>query len=240
MARPTRILWPTPDSRAVCLPQTLAAAGNLLINGTLSVNEQITGGTNSSLESLYLANFPGITRAVTLTSTGNLSGVNFTITGYIDSVRTASVTIAGPNNNTVSTADIVPAVYFTKVTNIYADGVVGTNVMAGTGTSGATLWFRNDYNRIKSDLMVYVDVIGTVNYTFQTTLDDVDQISTPTTISPIDGLTIPTFPAATSMSGATVSVAANYTWPTNASRIFINSSAGNGDLSIWFLQQGIS
>lgn len=239
MARPTKYVWPVEDNQAVCLPQQLGAAGNLIINGTLSVNEQIVGGTNSSLTSNYFANFPGITRAVSITSTGDLSGINFTITGYIDSVRTASVTIAGPNNSTVSTAT-VPA-YFTKVTSVTASAAVGTNVSVGTGTVGYTLWFRNDYNRIKSDLTVFVDVVaGTINYTFETTLDDVDSVAAPNVFDPIDGVSIPTIPAATPMGGATTTIVSNYFWPTNASRIHINSSDGTGTLVVYFLQQGIT
>ena len=238
MARPTKYVWPVADNQAVCLPQQLGAAGNLIINGTLSVNEQIVGGTNSSLTSNYFANFPGIARAVTITSTGNLLGINFTITGYIDSVRTTSVTIAGPNNGTVSTAT-VPA-YFTKVTSVTASAAVGTNVSVGTGTVGWTLWFRNDYNRIKSDLTVAVEVGGTINYTFEITLDDVDSVASPTVFDPIDGVTIPTVPAATAMSAATTSIVSDYFWPTNASRIHINSSDGTGTITAYFLQQGIT
>ena len=69
---------------------------------------------------------------VTLTSTGNISGVTFTVTGTDASGSTITEDITGPNNNTVT-----GSTKFLTVTQIAADGAVATNTSAGfTATSG--------------------------------------------------------------------------------------------------------
>jgi len=69
---------------------------------------------------------------VTLTSGGNISGTNFTITGTDASGATVNQTIAGPNAGTVTTTQ-----KFLTVTQIATNGAVGTNTSAGfTATSG--------------------------------------------------------------------------------------------------------
>lgn len=225
MSKPITISWPLSDLQAVCLNQTLAAAGNLVINGTLATNPELPN---------IRAEFPKICRQVTIQSTGNLSGVQFTITGVGDNGYPKAVTIAGPNNNTVNTG----ANLFTIVNSVYANAAVATNVRVGTGTVGATQWILNDHYRSVNALSVNVTVTGTINYSFQTTFDDPTTNAAYTVKTPIDGVTIPTVPTATPMINATASSLANYTIPTRYSRIYINSSDGTGALVINFLQQG--
>ena len=111
------------DTDAIAALQTKAAAGNL----TLAAN---TVGT-------------GYGQMVTLTSSANLSGVNFTIEGTMpgDASKTISVTIAGPNNNTVE------ADYFGTVTRIYADASFTPNqVSAGWTAKGVSkVWPADVY-----------------------------------------------------------------------------------------------
>jgi len=226
MSKVTNISWPLLDLQAVCLNQTLGAAGNLIINGTLS--------TNPNLPNIR-AEFPKICRQITLSSTGNLSGIQFTITGIGDNGYPKSVAIAGPNNNTVSTG----AELFSIVNSISANAAVATNVRAGTGSVGATQWFLSDHYRAVNDLAVNVIVgANVINYTFQTTYDDPTTNAAFVVKTPIDGVTVPTIPTATPMVGATVSCLTNYKFPTRYSRVYINSSDATGTATINFLQQG--
>lgn len=225
MARLTKIVWPLLDLQAVCLNQTLAAAGNLTINGTLSSNPNLPN---------VRAEFPKIARQVTVSSTGNLSAIQFTVTGIGDNGYAKSVPIAGPNNNTVTTGNEL----FSIVTSVSTDAAVGTNVRVGTGTLGATQWFLSDHYIAVSHLSVNVIVTGTINYTFQTTYDDPTTNAAYVVKTPIDGVTIPTIPTTTAMVGATVSCMADYTIPTHYSRVYVNSSDATGALAINFLQQG--
>jgi len=225
MAHLTKITWPLLDLQAVCLNQTLAAAGNLIINGTLSSNPNLPN---------IRAEFPKICRQVTISSTGNLSGIQFTITGIGDNGYPKSVTIAGPNNNTVTTVNEL----FTIVNSVSANAAVATNVRVGTGTLGATQWFLSDHYRDVNHLAVNVIVTGTINYSFQTTYDDPTTNPNYVVKTPIDGVTIPTVPTTTPMVNQTVSDLADYTIPTHYSRVYVNSSDATGALVVNFLQQG--
>lgn len=225
MSRPTTISWPLSDLQAVCLNQTLVASGNLIINGTLSSNPNLPN---------VRAEFPKICRQVTIQSTGNLLGVQFTISGIGDNGYPKSITISGLNNNTITTGTEL----FTTVNSVSTNGAVATNVRVGTGTVGSTQWFLNDHYKESNHLSVNVTVTGTINYSFQTTLDNPTTNPTYTVKTPIDGVTIPTIPTATPMVNSTVSCLSDYTIPTSYSRIYINSSDATGSLVINFLQQG--
>lgn len=226
MSKGTKITWPLLDLQAVCLNQTLGAAGNLIINGTLS--------SNPNLPNLR-AEFPKICRQITISSTADLSGIQFTISGIGDNGYPKSVPIAGPNNNTVTTV----AELFSIVNSVSANAAVATNVRVGAGSVGATQWFLSDHYRELSHLSVNVIVSATtINYTFQTTYDDPTTNAAYVIKTPIDGVTIPTIPTATPMVAATVSCLADYTIPTRYSRVYINSSNATGLATINFLQQG--
>lgn len=111
--------WPAQDLQAVALSQTLGAAGSLTLNGTYSTL------TSSTISFLNL----GFIRNVSLTSTSNISGVNFTISG-VQNTTLVTETIAGPNNNTVYTTnafDIISSITTDKAT---------LAVKAGTGLTG--------------------------------------------------------------------------------------------------------
>lgn len=239
MARPSVVSWPTPDNAAVCALQTTTAAGSLIINGTSSIFRP-----SGSLPSY--ASFPQIIRQVTLTSTGNLSGINFTITGLGPNGTVISTTVAGPNNDTVTTS----STYFTTVTSVTANAAVTTAVSVGTGTIGYLNWLKYNYHATVCAMSVAVDVTGTINYTFGATLDDVTQVASPYIFDPILSMV-----SATSSVAAPVALlslpysgagAPTYTEPVYAAMplnyytIFINSSNSSGGLVATFIQQGIT
>lgn len=211
MSNPTVFNWPSPDTQAVSLTQTLAGAGNLTINGTLS---------NFGTGLLLQAAFKGIYRLVTLTSVNDLHLVNFTITGTYQG-QVISEVLAGPNSNTVASVNL-----YDSVTSISANGAAAA-VSAGTGTTGATHWFNSNYQSSVANLAIQAEVLGTINYSFQTTLDDVQTV-TPVVFTPI-----------VAMTGATTSQLGSYSAPTAYSRVIINSST-NGSVLVTFLQQGIT
>jgi hypothetical protein len=101
------------DDNGVSLDQQLGAAGNLLINGAL-----VSSGIAKMLFN---------STKVSLISTGDLSTVNFTITGEDDNQRAIVEIIAGPNNNSIYTAK-----YFKTISKISADAAVPVNVKVGS------------------------------------------------------------------------------------------------------------
>lgn len=111
------------DADGIATGQTLGGAGVLTLDGAL-----VTGGVAT------LGADP-VQRRVSLTSVGNLSAVNFTVTGTDGFGNTVEQTISGPNNTTVSTT-----LYFRTVVQVSADAAVATAVSAGTDTQAATPW----------------------------------------------------------------------------------------------------
>jgi hypothetical protein len=230
MSKPIKIEWKAFNPQAICLPQTLAAAGNLIINGDEAVlNSPISYFTYVNLE-----------RTVSITSTTNndLSGIGFTVHGTLRGIPVSEGPVAGPTNNqTIELND-----FFTTITSITADAPIPTGVSVGSGTEGHTIWLRSDYHRTVNNTTVGVKVLaGAITYTFETSLDDPLIVTTvPYIIAPVDGVTIPTIPAATDMIDATTSSAANYTWPTHSSRVRVSVSDAAGALNFYLLQQAIT
>lgn len=111
----------TAGAAVVAALQTTAGAANL----TLTAGAGVTAAADAFGTTRYTLDVP---RTVSLTSTGNISGVNFTITGYDTHGQVMTQTIAGPNNNTVLTTKA-----FKSVTRVAVDGAVGTNTSVGTG-----------------------------------------------------------------------------------------------------------
>jgi hypothetical protein len=213
MTRPVVITWPLTSTTAVAKAQTLVAAGNLVLNGSL-----IAPGIN-----IPPIVFNGITRTITLTSAANLSAVNFTITGYVNSAIVTEV-LAGPNGNTVTSVNA-----YDSILSISASAGFSPNtVSAGTGQTGRTHWINFDYDILVPNYSIQVVVTGTINYTFGVTLDDVNTV-TPTVFTPVVALT-----------GATTSQLASLTAPINWMKITINSSDATGAIVATFLQQGLA
>lgn len=203
MARPIVINWPVTSNTVIAALQTLTGAGTLTLTS-----------------SPY--NFIGITRTITLTSGNNLSGVNFTITGTLNGASISEV-LAGPNSNTVTSVNIYDSI-ISITTNAAAAAV-----SAGTGTTGRTRWINFDYDQLIMNYSVQVTVVATtINYTFNTTLDDVNTVASPTLTTLATGLT-----------GATTTQFASLTIPVNYGCVTINSSNSTGTLIATILIQGI-
>lgn len=140
MSNATVIPWLPVDPILVAPLQSLAAPGNLILNS------RVTGQPQGNFI------YDRVIRKVSLTSTNNLSGVNFTIKGIgspvdapnqnpIEALGIVSETIGGPNNNTVNTDNI-----YSQVISISADSPAN-GISAGSGPSGITDYVFLDYNR---------------------------------------------------------------------------------------------
>ena len=159
MSFPVVYNWPAIDNEAICLAQKIdsVTGGNLSINGNLTVNSIEPGN----------AILPGISRTISLTSTGNLSAVSFTINGVLNSSLKSEI-IAGPNAATVETASL-----FDRVISVSSSANFLYDVSVGTGTTGQTHWYSSDYNRNLSLLGFQVIVNGTIDYSVNESFDNV-------------------------------------------------------------------
>lgn len=139
---------------AICASQTTGGAGNLTINGSLA-----SGG----VATLAAQQFIGITSA------GNDSAVNFTVTGTDDQGRVISQTIAGPNANTVQTT-----LNFRTVTQIAVSAAVGVAVTVDTLGTGASQEIPLNQYVTPFNVSESIEVIsGSGSWTLQYTLDNV-------------------------------------------------------------------
>lgn len=221
MSRRIVFNWLPEDTVAVSTLQTFAAPDTqvgLAIDGTAS-NYLYTGSM------IRVATFPGLQRVVTLTSTNNLSAVNFTIKGTLNG-KVVSETRVGPNNNTVSTTQL-----FNTITNITFDAAV-TAVSAGTGFTGATNPFQFDYHSKNGILGIQVGVTngtGAITYSTEITLDDLNEEPNPFYLSPIAAMT-----------AAITSQVANLNQPMTYARVKITASTGTAKLAATFIQQSLT
>lgn len=100
--------------------QTLGAAGNFVLAAGAGVTTVVVNG-----QTRLVLDVP---RNLTFTSGGNISGVNFTVTGYDVYGQLMTQTLAGPNANTVATLKA-----FKQVVSVAANAAVATNTSIGIG-----------------------------------------------------------------------------------------------------------
>lgn len=220
--RPHRVTWAIPDRDGIAAAQTLGAAGPLTINGALLDLDLFNRfGTRRALLG------PSIERTVSLYSAGNLSGVDFTITGVDTHGQVVTESgLAGPNNSTVETTAL-----FAIVTSIEADGAVGTNVEVGSGSSGTTGVWVPDYHLNPCNISLMVDVVGTVNWDIEHTADDVYAAGYKQSAG--------TWKNHADLAGETASGDGNYAFCPAGIRGVVNSSGADGALMFTFIQSGL-
>ena len=152
------------DDDGVFQNQTLGGAGSFTLNGAgVSSGEWVTPDL--------------FAKQIGFASTGNISGVNFTVSGYQDKNKTIPIseTIAGPNNNTVETTN-----YFYSIQSISASGAVGTNTKAGAVDKAISRIIpvkRSYSDRSERQIGLTFIVTGTIDYTVQQTNDDVQSLT---------------------------------------------------------------
>lgn len=199
------------DDDGVFQNQTLGGAGSFTLNGA--------GVTSGQWVTPDL-----FAKQIGFASTGNISGVTFTVSGYQDKNKTIAISeqLAGPNNNTVETTN-----YFYSIQSISASGAVGTNTKAGPVDEAISqiIPIKRSYSD-KSERQVGLTFIvtGTINYTVQQTNDDVQSL-TDRTFNWLDS-------DDTNVVSATASKNSNYIAVPQAMRVKINSYSTGAELLI--------
>lgn len=189
-------------NNAVCLDQTKASAGPLILNGA-----NVVAGV-AVFNAAYL---------VTVTSTGNDSTRTYIITGTNSSGVAMTETVTGPNTTTISTTR-----YFKTVTDVSVagGGTVGT-IRVGFGTAGVAPPLVLDIHG-RPDVSLQVVVSGSVTWTVQQTLDSLWDISNPTWFSHPDP----------NMVAQTINRQGNYAYVPAAVRLLITSGTGTATLTV--------
>ena len=200
MSRPVRLVWAAASTTAF---SPLAP----IVNGEVSF-EGIDDST---------------VRTITLSSAQNLSAHNFTFQGTDVYGNPINEVLAGPNNNTVESVHAYRAIL-----SITTDNLAVGNISVGTGHTGQFLWQAYDYNRSFSSLAVAIDITGTITYSYQTTLDDINLIANPFIF----------FPEPT-LHNAVTDQNNTFSGPTSYFTIAVTASTGAATLNFSYLQQGL-
>lgn len=148
-------LAPVIDDNGVAESQTTGGAGNLILDGAFVVDG--------------VAILPAA-QQITLTSAGNISGVDFTITSKDQDGRDQVTVITGPNATTVQTT-----IFATEISQIAVDGAVASAVEVGSAddTVSATLPVNWREKNFAMGLFVELSSGATLNYTVQHTPDPI-------------------------------------------------------------------
>ncbi len=214
------IALPAAVANGISTSQSLGAAGNLTINGSLA-----SGGVANLTSANCLA------RRVSIASAGNDSGITWTITGTDRSGNVQGETITGGNAAAVSTVKD-----YATVTTIRGSGASASTVTAGTNTSASTEWRVQDMFCGVFNVGVVTAVSGTVNYNVEYTYDDPNAALfgsiAPNSNQPPVAIANPSF------SGVTTGGQGAFTTPVFAVRATVNS--GTGTLTMQLITAGLN
>lgn len=206
-------------------------------NSQLLLPTTVAGGGATS--SIPLANpypfiFPDLARTITLTSTDNLSAVNFTIHGTDQFGNTISEVLAGPNNNTVTSVN-----KYNTITAIASSGNY-THFSIGSGSTGTFQWIKFNTFNVDPNITISAEVLGTINYTVNQTIDSLGSyVSVGPFFNYVQNTSPVSFPVTANLTAATTNQIYTLNTPVTALQGLVNSSSAGGSLTLNFLQQGI-
>lgn len=156
MAYPYTISWPAAVTTYFVTGAAVVAATPLVLTLASPVQNIFTGALT------YNSPMPaGNLRTISLTSTSNLSGVNFVIVGTDYYGNTITETKAGPNVNTVYSVSS-----YASIQSITPSATNAGVISIGTGIAGFTDWYKLDvFNKMSSFTLTLGDVVATVSLT---------------------------------------------------------------------------
>lgn len=153
MARLITLSFPALNSQLL-LPTTVAGGGvNVII----------------PLATPYPFVFPNLARTITITSTDNLSGVNFTISGTDQFGNAISEVLVGPNDDTVTSVN-----QYNTITSIESSADA-TNFSIGSGSTGTFQWIKINTFNVSPNATISAEIVGTINYTVNQTIDSLGE-----------------------------------------------------------------
>lgn len=154
--RPKRITYtPTAlDRNGIAQAQQLGGAGNLTLNGTL-----VSGGVATL----------GTAQHITVYSAADINTIVFTVTGTDRNGNVISETITGVNNDTVAGLK-----NFATVTQVAADGAVGSDVEVGVDGTFEGQWLNCDTNQPSFNVGLAGCLLGSAAMTWKVQLTTED------------------------------------------------------------------
>lgn len=169
----------------------------------------------------------GLGHQLSLTSTANLSTINFTIVGFDADGNPRTETLAGPNINTVNTVHD-----YSSITSITASSTLGANTMnVGWTAVSVSPMIILDW-RSWVGARVLVQISGTINYTVQETPHPV-WLTSPPWGTYQESLT---WTPDTNMTAQTANVTAQVPQIMSALRLVVNSVTAGATYEISVIQ----
>jgi hypothetical protein len=201
---------------AISLAQALAGAGNLTLNGA-----SVSGGV-ATLDTQ---------RRISLLSSGNDSGLTWTISGTNGAGAAISQSIPGGNAVAVATS-----LDFLTVTKIASSGAVAGTVQVGSNSTGASAWQIPNFHLSPFELAIGLQLLsGAATFGIEVSYDDV-RAPLPIYAPPL--VTIPSpvgWPGLTGLNGNAQGL---INAPVQAWRLLV--TAGTGLVEATGTQSGIS
>lgn len=205
-------------------PLTTAAANNIRTASAIAGAGAVT--LNGSLVSSGVATLD-TQRRVLFTSSGNDTGITFTVRGTNNNGDTINETLAGSNGSSVYTV-----LDYKTVTSVTASGAAAGTVAIGTNGIAGSPWVMLD-PWADPTVSIQINVSGTANYTVQQTLDDPNDPTNAVAAASVTWINS----ADTNVVGATAAAQSNYNFVPRYTRILLNS--GSGTVTGTFIQTGV-
>jgi len=156
------------DADGIAENQTLVGAGNLTLNGALC--DLGTAG-QFDIGDAYSDGIAGV--KILIDSAGDISGVTFTVTGKDQDGNSITEDITGVTTTAVSSNN-----YWSQITQIAADGAVGSNVFVGTVTGElATKTIPVNRDSTVGAAVAVSGLTGTCQFDLQQTFEDLSSVS---------------------------------------------------------------
>jgi hypothetical protein len=196
------------DADGVCASQTLGAAGDLTINGALASAGVATLGEQAK---------------ITLASAANYSAVTFTVYGTSRNGNSLSESMAGPNNNTVTTTNS-----FNTVTRIASSAALATAITAGNSNALETAWVALDPSLPLKGIAVELSATVSLTYEVQYAAE---RLANESGVAAVESTVLAVADGTLTAKTATATLAAVYPWL--GIRLKITSYAsGSGTLRV--------
>ena len=202
--------YAAPSATNIRTASSIAAAGAVTLNGSL-----VSGGV-ATLDAQ---------RRVLFTSSGNDSGITFTITGTNANGDTISETLTGGN-----AAAVYTVLDYNTVTSVTASGASAGTVSIGTNGVAGSSWVRLDEYALPN-LSIQAIVTGTINYTVQQSYDDPNSATNPVLPSAVNWSQL--------VAAASATAVTNVTYMPIFVRVLVNSNTNPGAVTTTFLQTGV-
>jgi len=156
-------------SSGICSSQAVAAAGPLVLNGSL-----VTAGVATLEVSPYQ-------RRVLAASSGADAGKTLTITGTNGQGFPISEVLTLANNPTT----VYTASSFRTVTSVVASAAMAGSITVGTNSIGSTDWIVDDFTRQQWQIRIGVTLVsGSASFSVEHTYDDPNKVGTSLVVTP--------------------------------------------------------